>query len=85
MEERKEMDSEKEVMKHKASVLENVAQACRRPGDLLTLGALLRHSSLRLVMRYAHPFDEHRFEAIRSMDDVTSESIKPVNHLPLPR
>lgn len=43
----------------------------RRPGDLLTLAALLGHASLRMVMRYAHPSDEHKFDAIKSMDEAS--------------
>ncbi len=45
----------------------------RRPGDLLTLAAILGHSSLRMVMRYAHPSDEHKFDAIRSMDEAAQQ------------
>ncbi|MDQ4121967.1 MAG: tyrosine-type recombinase/integrase [Acidobacteriota bacterium] len=36
--------------------------------DLVTLAALLGHSRVQMVMRYAHPTENHQFEAIRKME-----------------
>ena len=34
----------------------------------MTLAALLGHSRVQMVMRYAHPSEKHQFEAIRAME-----------------
>lgn len=36
--------------------------------DLVTLAALLGHSRVQMVMRYAHPTEEHQFNAIKKME-----------------
>ena len=39
--------------------------------DLVTLAALLGHSKINMVMRYAHPTAEHQEKAIRKMEAFT--------------
>jgi integrase len=38
--------------------------------DLVTLAALMGHSRVQMLMRYAHPTEQHQFEAIRKMESV---------------
>jgi integrase len=35
--------------------------------DLVTLAAMLGHSKINMVMRYAHPTEEHQFAAMETM------------------
>jgi integrase len=41
--------------------------------DLLTLASMLGHANLKMVMRYAHPSEERKAEAIRQMEKHGSE------------
>lgn len=34
--------------------------------DLVTLAAMLGHSRIQMVLRYAHPTEEHQFAAMKS-------------------
>lgn len=36
--------------------------------DLVTLAALLGHSKVQMIMRYAHPSEKHQFEAIKAIE-----------------
>lgn len=39
---------------------------------LVTLAALLGHSKIQMVMRYAHPSQGHQFEAVRKLEQFTA-------------
>lgn len=39
--------------------------------DLVTLAALCGHSRIQMVLRYAHPTEEHQVKAIRKMEEYT--------------
>ena len=41
--------------------------------DLLTLAAILGHSSLKMVMRYAHPAEERKANAVKSLQKSREE------------
>jgi integrase len=40
--------------------------------DLVTLAALLGHSRIQMVLRYAHPTQEHQKQAMQKLEDYTS-------------
>ena len=41
--------------------------------DLVTLAALLGHSRVQMVMRYAHPVEEHKIDAIQKLQQFTQK------------
>lgn len=43
-------------------------RACEAGIDLVTVKDLLGHARLEMVLRYSHPTEKHRFEAIRKLE-----------------
>ena len=41
--------------------------------DLVTLAALLGHSKIQMVLRYAHPTQEHQTKAMEKMERYVAE------------
>jgi integrase len=41
--------------------------------DLVTLAAMLGHSKINMVMRYAHPTQEHQTRAIKKIEQFVAE------------
>ena len=40
--------------------------------DIVTLAAILGHAKIQMVLRYAHPSQEHQFEAVRKLEQFTA-------------
>ena len=43
--------------------------------DLVTLAALLGHSRVQMVMRYAHPVEEHKILAVKKLENFNGERV----------
>jgi integrase len=52
--------------------------------DLVTLAALLGHSRVQMVMRYAHPTEEHQFNAMKKMEAYEESERLIGNELQMP-
>lgn len=44
--------------------------------DLVTLAALLGHSRIEMVVRYAHPVEEHKMDAIKKLEEFNKRRVK---------
>ncbi len=44
--------------------------------DIVTLAALLGHSRVQMVMRYAHPIEEHKIEAMQKLENFNAAKRK---------
>jgi integrase len=44
--------------------------------DLVTLAAMLGHSGVQMVMRYAHPTEEHQFNAMKKVQTFVAGGLK---------
>jgi len=47
--------------------------------DLVTLAALLGHSRVQMVMRYAHPVEEHKIEAMQKLENYNNTKQRVVS------
>lgn len=44
--------------------------------DLVTLAAMLGHSRVQMVMRYAHPTEKHQFNAMKKVQTFVAGGLK---------
>jgi integrase len=44
--------------------------------DMLTLAAILGHTNLKMITRYAHPSESHKAEAIRKMEKGQAKAVR---------
>jgi integrase len=51
-------------------------QAAMAGVDIMTLAAMLGHSRVQMVMRYAHPTEEHQFNAMKKVQTFVVGGLK---------
>ncbi|MBA3323118.1 MAG: tyrosine-type recombinase/integrase [Pyrinomonadaceae bacterium] len=44
--------------------------------DLVTLAAMIGHSRIQMVLRYAHPSEEHQFQAMKRVQTFVAGGLK---------
>lgn len=43
--------------------------------DLVVLASILGHANLKMIMRYAHPSEKHKADAMRTMEVVKAKTV----------
>jgi hypothetical protein len=44
--------------------------------DIVTLAAMIGHSRVQMVMRYAHPTEEHQFLAMQKLQNFVAGGLR---------
>jgi site-specific recombinase XerD len=53
----------------------NATRAAQAGVDVLTLAALLGHTTVQMTSRYVHPSDQHKGEAVKKLEAYNAEMV----------